>query len=591
MKTRRRLTFCIGIALAVLTFTVYAQVRHHAFVDFDDPEYIIANPHVYTGLTFSNMAWAFTSAHSNNWHPLTWISHMADVELFGLKPAGHHLMNVLFHAVNSVLLFLLLFRMTGAIWRCAFVAALFALHPLHVESVAWAAERKDVLSAFLGFLTLWTYVWYAEKPDAKRYFAVLVCFAAGLMAKQMLVTLPFVLLLLDYWPLGRLFPGKTAEGGVKAGNGRQAGKQKARPVKRDLSRHADISAQGQPGRKSEQSENAIKPRRPGMSHPVWRLVIEKIPFMILSALASVTVFLVQLKSGVLHNLNPFPLQARIENALVSYIAYMGKMFWPIDLAVFYPHPLQSLRLWQVLGALSLLITITVLCWRYRTKRYALVGWCWYLGTLIPVIGLVQVGIQAMADRYTYIPLIGLFILMSWGISDLWGHRPYRKPVLAGGAVIILIFCAALTWKQTGVWKDRETLYTHAVQVIPNNYWAYNNLGAAVFEQGRADEALDYFAKSLEIKPFYPGANKNMAALLYKQGRFTEALPYVETALKMQPQNPEYGVIMGLILIKLGRYEDARQAFRSVLANHPSDRDAREALGEVEVFIDRSQKKP
>lgn len=589
MKTQRRLTFLIAITLLILTFTVYAQVRHHAFVDFDDPDYIIANPHVYTGLTLANLTWAFTSAHSNNWHPVTWISHMADVELFGMNPAGHHLMNVLFHAVNSVLLFLLLFRMTGAIWQCAFVAALFALHPLHVESVAWAAERKDLLCAFLGFLTLWMYVRYTEKPGPKRYVAVLICFAAGLMAKQMLVTLPFVLLLLDYWPLGRLFPKKA---GNEYGYTKPSGKANKRPVKGNPSSHDAASVQGKPNNKSEKIENPGKPYWIGrMQHPAWGLVIEKIPLLILSILASITVFLVQLKSGVLYNLNTFPLFIRIENALVSYIAYIGKMFWPVDLAVFYPHPHQALPLWQVLGALTFIIAITALCWQYRTKRYGLVGWLWYLGTLVPVIGLVQVGVQAMADRYTYIPLIGLFIILAWGIHDLWGNRPYRKPILAGGAVVILIFCFALTWKQVGVWKDREALYAHAVQAIPNNYWAYNNLGAAVFEQGRIEEAMAYFANSLAIMPSYPGANKNMAALLYKQDRYAEALPYAKKALALQPRNPEYGVIMGLALMKLGKYEEARQALRDVIANHPSDRDAREALGDVEEFIDRNKRKP
>lgn len=572
----RRLALIICIALAAATLAVYAQVRHHTFVDFDDLEYIVANRHVNTGLTLQNITWAFTSAHSNNWHPLTWISHMMDVELFGLNPAGHHLMNVLFHAVNAILLFGLLARMTGSIWRSAFVAALFALHPLHVESVAWAAERKDVLSTFWGLLTLWAYVRYVEKSDGKRYGLVLLCFALGLMAKQMLVTLPFVMLLLDYWPLRRLFP-ERAVSGSKASGRAEASKQKP-------SRHP----KPQPVEEIKTPKRFLFPDRPLQG---WDLLLEKIPLILLSILASITVFLVQLKSGVLYSLNPFPLQVRIENALVSYIAYIGKMLWPVHLAVFYPHPLQTLDLWKVLGALALLIAITMLCWRYRTKRYGLVGWCWYLGTLVPVIGLVQVGVQAMADRYAYIPLIGLFMILTWGATDLWGNRPYRKPVLAVGAAVILILCTVMTWKQAAVWQDREILYTHAVRTVPNNYWAYNNLGAAVFDRGRMDESLAYFAKSLEIMPLYPGANKNMAVMLYKQGRYAEALPYVEKALIIQPRNPEFGVIRGLALMKLGRYEEAQKTFVEVLANHPSDRNAREALEEAEGLMSRAKKKP
>ncbi len=567
---RYQLSLLISIALTAATFAVYAQVINHAFVDFDDEEYIVANPHVRTGLSKANIIWAFTSSHSNNWHPLTWISHMTDAELFGLNPAGHHLVNVLLHIINSLLLFLLLTRMTGALWRSAFVAALFALHPLHVESVAWAAERKDVLSAFFWLLTLWMYLHYVRKQTWQRYALILICFACGLMAKQMLVTLPFVLLLLDYWPLRRFSP------------------EPLKPIKEDPPRHA--SKRGKPlrVRVPDQVRNDREAANPLALHK--RLIIEKIPLFILAALASITVFMVQLKSGVLYNLNPFPLPVRIENALVSYIAYIGKMIWPNHLAVFYPHPLNSLPWWQTLGALGLLVLITVVCLKYYRKPYLSVGWFWFLGTLVPVIGLVQVGVQAMADRYTYIPLIGLFIMAAWGIPDLLKNRPYKKQTITVIAAVILIACIYLAWLQVGTWKDRETLYAHAIKMIPNNYWACNNFGAAIASRGHIDEAMPYFSKSLEIMPLYPGANKNMAVALFKKGRYHEALPYLQKALQVQPGNPEYRVIMGLTLMNLGNAKDAIAQFEEALRIHPGDPDAREALQDA-LIKSRGNKTP
>jgi len=543
--------FLIGAVLLIATLAVYAPVKDHAFVDFDDEEYIVANPRVNTGLTRGNLLWAFTSAHSNNWHPLTWISHMIDVELFGLRPAGHHLLSVLLHALSSLLLFLLLARMTGALWRSAFVAALFALHPLHVESVAWAAERKDILSAGFWFLTLWMYLSYVKRPGAVRYALTLLTFALGLMTKQMLVTLPFVLLLLDYWPLRRFSRDPASAAPAKT---RRQGKT------------------GAPGK----GPGGLTIRR-----LIWkRLLIEKIPFFILAALASVTVFLVQWKSGVLYDLHPFPLGIRIENALMSYVSYIGKMFWPSPLAVFYPHPLHTLPWWQVLGALCFLVAVTVFCVKYRRKPYLALGWFWYLGTLVPVIGLVQVGVQAMADRYTYIPLIGLFIMVAWGVPDLYGDRSFRKPVLASAAAVVLALCLWRTGTQLETWQDRGTLYAHAVRAIPDNYWAHNNLGAAIAGKGDLDGAAAHFLKSLEIMPLYPGANKNMAAVLYKKGRYAEALPFMEKALLLQSRNPEYQVGLGLILMKLGKVREAADRFREALRLNPSYPDAREALAEA-----------
>ena len=558
----RRRILLLTVVLVAAVFAVYGQVVRHDFVDFDDLDYIVANPHVNTGLSLANLGWAFTSAHSNNWHPLTWISHMVDVTLFGLHPAGHHLMNVFFHALNGVLLLWLLHRFSGALWPSAFVAAFFVLHPLRVESVAWAAERKDVLSALFWMATLWLYVRYTEQPGWRRYALALGTFALGLLSKQMLVTLPFVLLLFDYWPLGRLFPATKTSPAPVVSTGRS-------------DREGPPGSRGK-GRRPSQARS-VNASSPPVSLSPGRLVLEKVPFFVLSVLASVTVFWVQRRSGVLYGLDPFPLSARIGNALTSYTAYLEKMAWPVNLSVFYPHPLSGLGWGETLWAFAVLAAVTALCWRFRDRRYLTVGWCWYLGTLVPVIGLVQVGVQSMADRYTYLPLIGPAVMIAWGARDLLTSRPYGKAILAAGAGLILILCACRTADQVGVWKNPETLYTSAAAAVPDNWWAYNNLGAVLASSGRMDEASRWFARSLALMPDYPGANKNMAAILYREGRYEEALPYIEKALRREPRNPDYHVTLGLILLKSGRRPEARSSFQEALRIDPTYRDAREAL--------------
>ncbi|MDI9570821.1 MAG: tetratricopeptide repeat protein [Pseudomonadota bacterium] len=685
----------LGVGIVLITLAVYGQVVHHDFIDFDDYEYITENPHVRTGLTLENIVWAFTSYHSHNWHPLTWISHMADVQLFGLVPAGHHLVNVAFHAVNSLLLMALLWRVTGALGPSAFVAALFALHPLHVESVAWAAERKDVLSCFFWLMTIGMYVRYVRRPGWKRYLPMVAVFALGLMAKQMLVTLPFVLLLLDFWPLGRWrpwlanesggisFPMRGVRGQETAGTGVAAmaesgagshvvvtravrekksdaavspsgkslspsreGASSPSPGKATEAKKGDDGKRGRkrtPPRGGEMKAGAGEAGRTGGTAPIsfGRLVLEKTPFFILAGIAGAIVFAVQLKSGVLYGLPAFPLTVRIENALVSYVAYLGKTLWPVNLAVFYPHPLHALPLWKPLGAAGLLLAVSAAVLRLRKRHpYLPVGWFWYLGTLIPVIGLVQVGVQAMADRYTYIPSVGLFLMIAWGGWELirWlyrismdcvattspspsiprtgaseaadpGHpegktpgrekakngvRPPERPLtspahrppsrwIAGGlALTALLPLSFLTWKQTGYWRDNATLYEHAARVVPDNYWAYNNLGAALAERGQREEAEALFAKSLAIMPGYPGANRNMAVARYKKGRYVEALPFLAKALEAQPRNPELHYTRGAVLLKLGRSAEAAAAFREALALRPADPDAAAGLREVSV---------
>jgi protein O-mannosyl-transferase len=623
LSRQKKNALWICLCIVLLTFMVYGQVKDHAFIDFDDYEYITENPHVRSGLNIDNVAWAFTSYHSNNWHPITWISHMADVQFFGLSPKGHHLVNVFLHIINTLLLLFLLKRMTGALWPSALAAALFALHPLHVESVAWAAERKDVLSTFFWLLTTWMYVRYIDFPDWKHYSLVIVLFTLGLMAKQMLVTLPFVLLLLDYWPLGRI-AGKggqrqdTAKSRPLATDSKSTAPETVGKMKKKkgfLNSEAAATARGKQ-KKSPPPPDSIRMNmgesgKGQQQAPISRLIVEKIPLFALALIAGIIVFVVQLQSGVLYSLTPFPFQIRLENALVSYVGYIGKMFWPVKLAVFYPHPMHSLALWKVLGAAGLLVAVSAgVIWKGRRYPYLIMGWFWYLGTLVPVIGLVQVGVQAMADRYTYIPLIGLFIMIAWGGRDLIAFiiqkrienvksNQKTKTVdiqekldqartwlsAPGGigftlATAVLLILSFLTWKQVGYWRDNVTLYTHAAQVVPDNYWAYNNLGAALASRGEIDAAMTWFAKSLKIMPDYPGANQNMAAALYKQGRYNEAEPLLARALKLQPRNPDLHVTLGAVLLKMDRKVEAAAHFQEALNLRPSDNNAAAGLREA-----------
>jgi protein O-mannosyl-transferase len=414
--------FIISLLLALATFIAFWQVTYADFINYDDWNYVAENSHIQNGLTLEGIEWAYTTGYASNWHPLTWISHMVDVQLFGLQPGWHHLTNLLFHLVNTVLLFLVLHQMTKALWRSVFVVALFALHPLHVESVAWVAERKDVLSTFFWMLTMGMYVSYVGRPRLARYVGLLCCFALGLMAKPMLVTLPFVLLLLDYWPLQRLGQKNTAPH-VKA------------PVQVPISQWSLIPP----------------------------LLTEKIPFFALATLSSIVTYLVQRHGGAMEAFEALSPSARIANAFVSYITYMVKMLWPVNLAVLYPHP-TGWPLWQVLGSVVILIAITVVAIRGIKKRpYVAVGWLWYVGTLVPVIGIVQVGMQAMADRCTYVPLIGLFIIVAWGVPDLLKKWSFRKEALIALPGLCLLFLFLLTWRQVGYWQNSIALYDHTLK--------------------------------------------------------------------------------------------------------------------------------
>jgi tetratricopeptide (TPR) repeat protein len=519
MKQDRNKLYVIPICVALVLTTIiaYEPVRHNGFISFDDNAYIVENSYVKSGFTLRNLVWAFTKTHAYNWHPLTWVSHMLDCQLYGLNPVGHHSTSLFFHVMNTLLLFLVFNRITGSVWPSAFVAALFALHPLHVESVAWASERKDVLAGFFWLVVMWSYARYVEGPTVKRYLVVLIVFAFGLMAKQMLVTLPFVLLLLDYWPLGRL-----------------------RIKRRSFRGSAPVAIS------------------------VRRCALEKVPLLILSTIAAVTVYAVQQLTGTVRSFAEYPLTWRIENALVAYTVYIGKMFWPCNLAIFYPHPGGDLPAWQITTAIFLLAIITIgVILKRKQCPYLTVGWLWYLGTLVPVIGLVQVGVQAYADRYTYIPLIGLFIAVAWGIPDIFSRLKNRETVLSLSAAVLLAVLGVMTWVQVGQWRSDIVLYKHATTVVQDNWWAHNNLGIAYYYGGELDKASKHFAEALRIRPTFQGALSGMGAVLLAQGELDEAIKYLRDALQLKPNSPgEYVYLaqahtnLGVALAKKGRLDEA-----------------------------------
>jgi len=549
-------------ALALLTLAVFWSAARCDFVNYDDPDYVTSNPHVQSGLTWDNVRWAFTTGHASNWHPLTWLSHMLDCQWFGQDPAAHHLVNVAFHIANTVLLFLLLRRMTGAHWGSAFVAALFAVHPLHVESVAWISERKDVLSTFFLLLTLVAYTRFVElsrpqpppnatpsikpKPKAARhsgppstpqapavaaqgssrlyYFLSLTGFALGLMSKPMLVTTPFLLLLLDYWPLDRL----------------------------------RFTAKGAPFKE------------------ISRLTLEKVPFLAMSLLSCVVTYLVQQHGGAVST--SLSLAQRLSNALVSYCRYLGKTLWPEDLSVLYPHPGQW-PLWQVLlaGAVIAALTVAVMLWA-RRRPYLPVGWFWFLGTLVPVIGFVQVGIQSMADRYSYVPAIGLFLMVAWGVPECLPALPRRGSALAGAAALVLVLCAFLTGRQIAFWRNSETLFRRATQVTSKNFLAYNNLGFYLAGHGKVNEAMEDYRQALAINPLYEDALNNLGYSLAGLKRHAEAIPLYEAALRIRPNHVEVHNNLGNALSEVGRLPEAIQHYRFVLKQQPDHADAHNNLG-------------
>jgi len=546
----------IGLLLAV-TLVVFWQTLGHEFINYDDDKYVTGNANVQAGLTRDSIAWAFTSTHASNWHPLTWISHILDWQIYGKNPKGHHLTNLLLHTANVLLLFLALSRMTRkrqgrrGLWCSAFVAAAFAIHPLHVESVAWIAERKDVLSTFFWMLTMLSYAWYVERPGIGRYLPVLLSLTLGLLSKPMLVTLPFALLLLDYWPLGR-FRAKDS----KAGDASWAG---------------------------------------------WKLLFEKLPLFALAVVSSVITYLVQQKGGAVALVEKLPVSERVANTFVSYVAYIIKMLWPRNLAVFYPHPAEGLPLWEAIGAAALLVIVSVVAIRYAQRRpYLAVGWFWYLGTLVPVIGIVQVGMQAMADRYTYVPLIGLFIAIAWGVPDLLSKKvdqpksaptnrgkPKTRPsaaepvalqpigLLATAALAALAICS---WRQASFWSDSQTLFQHAVGSAPYNYIAHNNLGITLLDQGDIDAAISQYYEAIKSKPDFALAHFNLGFALSQRGRDKEAISHFIQGLKVKPNDANANMFMGVLLSKEGKAAEAIRYYRKALAINPNNADVHNNLG-------------
>jgi tetratricopeptide (TPR) repeat protein len=549
----KKQVFGVCLVLAISTFAVFYQVHSFDFVNYDDPSYLYENSHIRNGLTVEAVRWAFNIGYAANWHPLTWLSHILDWQLFGNNAGGHHLTNLFFHIANTLLLFIVLKQMTNALWQSAFVAALFALHPLHVESVAWISERKDVLSTFFLFLTMWAYLKYVRKPKIWRYLLIVLLFALGLMSKPMLVTLPFVLLLLDYWPLERF------------------GKQKT-----------------------------------------LYLILEKVPLFILSASSSIFTFLAQRSGGAVMPLDRISLSIRLSNAVISYVQYIGKMFWPVKLAVFYRHPVQNISFsYTVISALILLI-VTVIIFAFAKKhRYLFTGWFWYLGTLVPVIGIIQVGSQAMADRYTYITLTGLFIIIVWGLPELLAKLRYRRTILWASSMSVLFILSGLTYRQVQYWGNTVTLGSHALAVTENNWnvhffmadmyfkqgrfdesvrhnaeavrirpdsaVAANRLGWSLYAAGRLDEAIGYYQKALSIDSRFALANTNLGTALSDKGRFNQAVRCFKAALETA-DTPHIRSELGYALLNLGRFQEAVIEYRKVLLEMPDSPDILNRLG-------------
>jgi tetratricopeptide (TPR) repeat protein len=518
----RLLAFCndrswpLALALATATLVTYAPVEDSGFVAYDDTDIYIGDPHVHQGLSRASLAWAFSTGHSY-WHPLTWISHMLDCELFGQEPAGHHRTSLFIHTASAVLLFLTLRSLTGAPWSSALVAALFALHPLNVESVAWVSERKSVLSAFFSILAIAAYGGYARRPGLARYLVVAAAVLAALLSKPMAVTLPLVLLLLDLWPLARL--GRVSPG---------------------------------------------------------RLALEKLPLLALSVLASVLTIESQREMGALIPVDSVGLPARVANALVSYVLYAFKMVWPARLAAFYPQ--RELGPAVVAGAAALLLgTTAVVAWRARREPYLAVGWLWYLGTLVPVIGIVQVGSQAMADRYAYVPLIGLFVAIAWVGASLLSRRPAARPAAGAVALAILLALAVRTRQQVGVWHDSLSLFSSSVRAVPDSWVAHYNLGEALTGSGRFAEAEAEYRETIRLQPRFARAHNNLGMALDSQGHTEEAIAAYAQAVHLKPDLAEAYNNLGVDYASLGRYTEGVAALREALRLRPDFAQARHNL--------------
>ena len=529
---KRELLICL--LLAAITFAAFAQTLRCEFINFDDDQYVTGNVNLRAGLTWQGIHWAFTATMAATWQPLVWLSFIVDRQLYGLNAYGYHLTNLLLHIANALLLFVVLNCATGYRWRSAFVAALFAIHPLHVESVAWVTERKDVLSTFFWMLAMLAYVWYVRRPAVGRYLLVVLLFALGIMSKPMLVTLPIMLLLMDYWPLGRL-----------------------------------DAAQSRP--------STLNTQRSTLN----RLVLEKLPLFAISAASSAITYIVQRKFGAVSTLQDLTIGIRASNALVAYTSYIGKMIWPRNLAIFYPHPLDTLPLWKVAGAGLLLIAISVLVIRAaRSRPYIAMGWLWYLVTLLPVIGLVQTGAHAMADRFTYVPLIGLFVIVAWGIPDSLAHARISSAsrYLPASACVIIVALMISTWIHVGYWRNSITLYEHALAITTGNYVAHDNLAAALLGQKRYNEAIHHYKKALEIDTGNAELYSNIGLALTRMGRLEDAMRWHQEAVRIQPSLASAHYNLGLALVKQGKAGKAIEEYRTAVRLQPDLAGAHNDLG-------------
>jgi len=539
-----RATVCIFLAAVV--FLALSPTLNNGFIGYDDSAYVTQNPHVNTGLTWPNIVWAFSGAHASNWHPLTWVSLQLDGTLYRSVPAGYHVTSLSLHVANVLLLFLWLSGATGFRGRSAFVALAFGLHPVHVESVAWVAERKDVLSTLFWMLTLLAYTAYVRRPGTGRYLAVAALFTVGLLSKPMLVTLPFLLLLLDWWPLDR-----------------------------------------------KQNRSRVV---------LGKLVLEKLPLVALAALSAGVTIWAQGQGGSLTALDRLPLELRLANASLAYVRYLGKTFWPVDLAVFYPFPVHGIPAWEVAGSVAALAFITWLAYRARQRRpWLTTGWCWYVLTLLPVIGIVQVGMQSMADRYLYVPMIGLLIAVSWQVGEVCQGSPGRTRIAAmigstAAAGFVLSVCAVLSWRQAHVWRDGVTLFTHAIHATGDNFVAHDNLGVELDRLGRPEEALAEYSETLRIEPGDRHGEENFAQAsfakgerLLGQGDVHGALAAFRDSLRYRPRNAVALMSLGVALARLGQAVEAGKAFEDSLRADASSVEAHYDLGLVRQALGDNSK--
>ena len=540
---KRRLIFCLLLALA--TIALYNSVTRAPFLNFDDQVYVTDNPQVRAGLTWNTVVWAFRTPKAFDWHPITWLSYALDWQIFGLDPAGYHTINILLHAANAVLLFLLLEGATGLAWRSLAVSALFALHPINVESVAWISERKTVLSMLFFLLALAAYGWYTRRPGIGRYLAVTVAYVLGLMSKAQVITFPFALLLLDYWPLGRLAP------------------HPARPHE----------VGGEP---------AVAAAGPSF----WKLIGEKVPWFALSAVSAV----ITLKTGgaafnymVLTDLtrSKLSLGLRLGNAALSYVKYLGKAFWPVNLAIVYPHLGPGISIPGAVLSAFAIIAVSILALIFRRRRPFLVGWFWFLGTLVPMIGLVDIGVHAMADRYAYIPLLGIFVIVSWGAADLIKRWHVPTAVTAAGTVAILLALGIALHRQASFWSDNVTLWTHTLEITEANFTAEDNLAGALITQGRVEEALPHLLRARALRPDDPQSALNVATYLQMHGKYQAALDGYATVVQLTKAPPLLATARansGYAHYSLKQYGDAQRDFEAALKEQPGNSSAYRGLG-------------